>query len=388
MINSIRTYHLRASLSEPVGFAQGRLTERDALLVEIVTQDGIHGWGECAGPPSLAQAAIKTLFAPLLLGKDPLQTDLLWHTMWQIAGIFGRRGSAIGAISGLDMALWDAKGQAMHQPLCELFGGRIREKIPCAAVGLYFREVPESQLIQSAIDEALAYKEAGFRAIKLQVGRNIAYDMTIAKRIREALPTMPLFAEAHHAYDLPEAISVGRALSESNFSGFSEPLSAELPEHLARLSTQIGVPICDGSNEQTRWGFQSLLGHGGVQLLQPDLSWCGGPSEMVRIGAIAGSLGVNIVPRTRGTLLNQAAALHYLAADFRLPGRVGTGTVFLETEGAAETAIANPLRTTLFSKTLSVENGLATVPNIPGLGVTIDQTVLASLCVEQDETHA
>jgi D-galactarolactone cycloisomerase len=384
MIECIRTYHLSAPLAAPVGFAQGRLTEREALLVEIITRDGVHGWGECAGPAALAQAAIKSLFAPVLLGKDPLQTDLLWHAMWQTAGIFGRRGSTLGAISGLDMALWDARGQQMHQPLCELFGGRIREKIPCAAVGLYFREVPESQLMQSLVDEALAYKEAGYRAIKMQVGRNIAYDVTITKRIRESLPALPLFAEAHHAYDLPEAIAVGRALTEAGFSGFSEPLSAELPQHLTRLAEAVGVPIADGSNEQTRWGFQSLLSHGGVQLLQPDLSWCGGPSEMVRIGAIAGSLGVNIVPRTRGTLLNQAAALHYLAADFRLPGRVGTGTVFLETE--VSTAMTDsPLRTALFSRQLQIENGLATVPNVPGLGVTIDKDVLESLCVGQEE---
>ena len=383
MIDCIRTYHLRTALAEPMGFAQGRLTERDALLVEIVTRDGVHGWGECAGPPSLAQGAIKTIFAPIVLGKDILQTDLLWHQMWQAAGIFGRRGSSIGALSGLDMALWDAKGQAMHQPLCELFGGRIRDKIPCAAVGLYFRDVPESQLIKGLIEEAQAYQEAGFRAIKMQVGRNLAFDKAMARRLREALPTLPLFAEAHHAYDLPEAISVGNTLAEMDFAGFSEPLSAELPEQLTRLANALRVPLADGSNEQTRWGFQTLLSHEGVQMLQPDISWCGGPSEMVRIGAIAGSFGVNIVPRTRGTLLNQAAALHYLAADFRLPGRVGTGTVFLETEVSD-----NPLRTTLFSRPLPLENGIATVPNIPGLGVEIDVSVLKELCVGQEEIQA
>jgi D-galactarolactone cycloisomerase len=279
------------------------------------------------------------------------------------------------------MAIWDVKGKEMHQPLSELFGGRLRERLPCAAVGLYFRDLPESELVPALVAEAREYTRMGYRAVKLQIGRNLAYDTTLARAVREELPKTPLFAEAHHAYDLPEAIAVGRVLTEAGFAGFSEPLSPELPEQVARLAQATGVPIGDGSNEQTRWGFSALLSHGGVGMAQPDISWCGGPSEMVRIGAVAGSLGVNVVPRARGTQLNLAVALHYLAADFRLPGRVGTGTVFLERDG-----IPDPLRDMLFTQAVEIEDGMATVPVAPGLGVTIDTGCLREFCVGLTET--
>ena len=143
-IQSIHTYLLRAKLPEMMGWSQGRFDTRHTLLVRIVADDGVEGWGECAGIPSVNQAAIHEVFAPLLLQRDPIPVDVLWHTLWQASQPWGRRGVLPAALSGIDIALWDLRGKAMGQPISEMMGGRQRDRVPCYATGLYFRDRPET----------------------------------------------------------------------------------------------------------------------------------------------------------------------------------------------------------------------------------------------------
>ncbi len=110
-IDCIRTHHLRDELDEPFGFSQWYYSTRNTLWVEIVADDGTTGWGECYGPAEVYQAAITSFYAPRLLGLDPLATDRLWHNMWQWSLDFARGGIMMGAMSGIDMALWDLKGK-------------------------------------------------------------------------------------------------------------------------------------------------------------------------------------------------------------------------------------------------------------------------------------
>jgi D-galactarolactone cycloisomerase len=134
-IQSIRTYRLECRLDEPFGFSQWSYSTRTALLVEIVTDDGQSGWGECYGPANVTQAAITGSYAPRIMGLDVLQTELIWHRMWDASLDFARRGVMMGAMSGVDMALWDLKGKILGLPLAELWGGRIRDRVPCYATG-------------------------------------------------------------------------------------------------------------------------------------------------------------------------------------------------------------------------------------------------------------
>lgn len=379
-IACLRTYRLYCPLPEFLGFSQGREGAREALLVQIVTDDGAEGWGECAGPAAVAQAAITTFYGPPLIGQDALQTDVLWHQMWRSSLNWARRGVMMGAISGIDMALWDLKGRVLKQPLCEMLGGRFRDRVPCYVSGLYFRDRPEAERIPSLIEEAHGYVEEGYRAVKVQIGRNLSYDSALIRAVRRALPDTPLLADANHAYDLPEAIGIGRVLEDANFSWFEEPLSPELPGQFRHLAGAVRVSLAAGENEQTRWGFQTLLAPGGLHVAQPDMSYCGGPSEAQKIRAVAGSLGVNLVPHTGGTMLNLAAALHFLASDFRQPGRAEAAIGLLERDGPP-----NPLRDVLFSETLAIEHGVAEVPTAPGLGVTVDTTEMHFFCLSREE---
>jgi len=381
-ISCIRTHHLRSKLDEPFGFSQWSYDTRNALLVEVISDAGEVGWGECYGPAEVVQAAVTSFYAPLLLGCDPLETDVLWHLMWQASLDFARRGPMMAAISGIDMALWDLKGRAVGQSVSQLMGGRQRDRVPCYATGMYFKEMAEEALIERLVAEASEYFEEGFQALKIKVGKNPVFDVELIARMRQALPTATLMADANHAYDLSEAIRVGGALDDYGFAWFEEPLSPEHPGLYRQLHEKLRVPLASGECEQTRYGFQQLLSSGGVHLAQPDLAYCGGPSEALKIRAVASSLGVNVVPHCWGTMLNLAAATHFIAATYQEPGRAEDAGPILEYDRTV-----NPLRDELFAAPIEIERAVARVPTAPGLGVTVDPSALATFRVKETEVR-
>ena len=379
-IDCIRTHHLRNKLNEPFGFSQWFYGERNTLWVEIVADDGTIGWGECYGPSEVHQAAVTSFYGPRLLGLDPLATDRLWHNMWQWSLDFARGGVMMGAMSGIDMALWDLKGKALGVSVSELMGGRYRDTIPCYATGMYFKDMPEDALIESLVSEAVGYRSQGFQAMKIKIGKNLPFDTLLIAAMRAGLPDATLMADANHAYDLPEAVRIGQVLSESGYSWFEEPLSPEYERQFRQLHEKIDVPLASGECEQTRYGFQRLLSPGGVQIAQPDLAYCGGISEALKIRTVASSLGVNVIPHCWGTMLNLAAATHFLAASYPEPGRAENGGPILELDRTP-----NPLRDELFETPVAIENATVHVPTAPGLGVVVDQSALQSFRVSETE---
>ncbi len=381
-IDCIRTYHLRHTLPEPFGYSQLTVAARNVLLVEIIADDGAIGWGECYGPPEVYQAAIRSCYGPCLMGRDPLDIDVLWHTMWQTTLDFARRGVMMGAMSGLDMALWDLKGKALACPVSQLMGGSRVDRLPCYATGMYFRDLADAELIEALVTEAVGYRDQGFVGVKVKIGKTLAFDAELLVRVREALPDGLLLCDANHAYDLPEATRIGHLLDELQYGWFEEPLSPEHPEMYRRLQDKLQLPLAAGECEQTRWGFQSLLAGGGVQIAQPDLAYCGGPSEALKIRGIASSLGINVMPHVWGTMFNLAAAVHFLASGYREPGRAQAGPLMLECDRSP-----SALRDELFPTPVRLESGLAHVPTGPGLGVTIDQAAMESFLVNGDEVR-
>lgn len=382
VIKSINTYLLEHQLDEPFGFSQWYYAKRNALLVEITTDTGISGWGECYGPAAVTQAAISTFYAPLLVGWNALQNEAAWQHLWRASLDFARKGIMMGAISGIDMALMDLKGKLLNVSVSELMGGRLRETVPCYATGMYYAKVPEDQLLNDILTEAAGYVEQGYGALKIKVGKNLAFDKRLIAELRRACPDTRLMADSNHAFDLPEAIEIGRKLDEYGYSWFEEPLSPQHPELFRQLSDKLDVPIATGECEQTRWGFETLLSAGGVQIAQPDLAYCGGPSEALKIRAIASSKGVNVIPHAWGTMLNLATALHFLASTFMEPGRLEAAQPILETDRTP-----NPMRDEMYSTALEIKNGQAIVPTGPGLGVEPDRDAMQQFTINKTETE-
>jgi D-galactarolactone cycloisomerase len=380
MIECIKTYRLQHKLDESFGFSQWHYDTRNALLVEIIDDSGAIGWGECYGPATVTQNAVDTFYAPLLLGWDPLKNEAAWNHCWRASLDFGMKGPMMGAISGLDMALLDLKGKLLGTSASELMGGRLRDTVHCYATGMYFRKQPEEQLLETILAEATGYEEQGFCAMKIKVGKNMAFDKRLIEAMRRTFPEQRLMADSNHAYDLPEAIEIGRLLAALDYKWFEEPLSPAHPELFRRLADKVDVPIATGECEQTRYGFQALLKEGGVHIAQPDLAYCGGPTEAVKIRTIASSMGINTVAHCWGTQLNLAAALHFLATTYVEPGRAEVSEPLLEKD-----LTPNPMRDEMYAVGILADNGSIQVPTAPGLGVEPDRAAMQDFCVQQTE---
>lgn len=382
MIETIKTYRLEHQLEESFGFSQWHYDKRKALLVEIVDSSGVSGWGECYGPAEVTQCAIETFYAPLLIGWDPLHNEAAWHHCWRASLDFARRGIMMGAMSGLDMAMLDLKGKLLGVSASELMGGRYCDEVACYATGMYYRKMTEDRLLPVILDEATGYVEAGFPALKIKVGKNLAFDKRLIEAMRERFPNIRLMADSNHAFDLAEALEVGRVLEANAFAWFEEPLSPEYAEQFRQLADKIDVPIATGECEQTRWGFQQLLSKGGVHIAQPDLAYCGGPTEAMKIRSIASALGVNVVPHAWGTMLNLACALHFLASTYVEPGRAEVDAPLLECDRTC-----NPLRDELFAAGLKIDRGRVQIPTAPGLGVEPDRRALEHFLLKTTVTQ-
>jgi len=380
VIKCIRTYRLQHKLAESFGFSQWHYDTRSNLLVEVVDDSGAVGWGECYGPAEVTQSGINSFYAPLLIGWDPMQNEAAWQQCWRAGLDFSRKGIMMGAMSGIDMALLDLKGKLLGISASELMGGRVRDEVESYATGMYYRKVEESKLLDMIVEEATEYVESGYKALKIKVGKNIAFDKTLVAKMREAFPDVKLMADSNHAYDLSEAIEVGRVVDENNYSWFEEPLSPNHQDKYRQLADKLDTPLAAGECEQTRWGFQDLLSKGGIQIAQPDLAYCGGPTEAVKIRAIASSHGINVVPHAWGTMLNLASATHLLATTYVEPGRAEVEEPLLENDRTE-----NPMRDEMYSVELEIENGRVKVPTAPGLGVEPDKKAMEKFCVQQTE---
>jgi D-galactarolactone cycloisomerase len=383
MIEAIRTYRLEYKLEEPFGFSQWYYDTRSALLIEIVDSSGAVGWGECYGPAGVTQAAVDTIYAPLLSGRDPLQNEAAWHHCWRASLDFAMKGILMGAMSGLDMALFDLKGKLLGVSASELMGGRAVDHVSCYATGMYFSRKPESELLDDILEEADEYVRRGFKALKIKVGKNMAFDKRLIKAMRRTFPGIRLMADANHAYDLPEAVEIGRLLEKHGYAWFEEPLSPQHPELFGKLADKIDVPLATGECEQTRYGFHNLLSKGGVHIAQPDLAYCGGPTEALKIRAVASAMGINCVPHCWGTQLNLASATHFIATSYAEPGRAEAAEILLEKD-----LTPNPMRDEMFAVELECSNGTVIVPARPGLGVEPDRGAMEKFCIQKTEkTH-
>jgi D-galactarolactone cycloisomerase len=247
---------------------------------------------------------------------------------------------------------------------------------------MYFRKAPEPQLLEMILAEAGTYVELGYQALKIKVGKNIHFDQWLIREMRRVFPDIALMADSNHAYDLPEAIKVGRVLEEQAFAWFEEPLSPEHHGMFRQLADKLDVAIAAGECEQTRWGFQNLLSSGGVQIAQPDLAYCGGPTEAMKIRGIASALGINVIPHAWGTMLNLASAAHFLASTHVEPGRAEVAEPLLEVDRTP-----NPLRDEMYAVALPISAGVVTVPMAPGLGVEPDRAAVKTFTVQETEKH-
>ncbi|MGI9146881.1 MAG: mandelate racemase/muconate lactonizing enzyme family protein [Chloroflexota bacterium] len=366
-IARVDIFPVRAAMATPRGPSILTYTHRTSLFVKVTSDTGLVGWGETYRMPGV-EAAIRDVLAPMLGGRDPLDSRRLRQEM--LAASFSN-GFAVG---GLDLALHDLWGKALGVPVHVLYGGAQRTRVPAyASLPGYFLDTqrgPETYWV----DEAKALVGSGFRALKFRIGRFPPNrEVPVLAAVREAVgPAVRLRADANAAYTASTALRVGRALRDLEFDWLEEPLPQAGYAGYADLRTKLGLPLAGGEGLTTRAAAYELLCRGCFDIIQPDVSICGGIAQCLFIGELARLSGVRTIPHcwAGGLVLAATLQIAALLPDFsRMPDVDPPEVEFDVTE--------NPFRTELMlGNPFELHDGALDVPTAPGLGVDIDEAVL------------
>jgi D-galactarolactone cycloisomerase len=374
-ITEVKVWALRCPIEQPFAFSQGWVRERGATIVEIVTDEGLSGFGEalCQGlqPPGVAAAAVTHAFAPLLVGADPLKPEVVWHQLYNQSRDYGLKGAVIGALSAVDTALWDILGKSLGRPIHALLGGAFRMRVQPYATGFY--RIDGRGEAQRLAAEASRHYDNGFRIMKIKLGFGLDDDLAVMRAIRAALPDegVTFMIDTNHAYGVADAIALGRALQDYRLRWYEEPVVQEDLEGYREVRRAAGCPIAGGENEFTLFGFRDLIGARAIDVAQPDIAAAGGFTACRHITALAHAHGVAVNPHVWGSAIGQAASLHLLAT---LP--VAHHSLFATQPIFEYDQSSHPFRRELVENPIEQRGGWVDIPDGPGLGISVDRRVL------------
>jgi D-arabinonate dehydratase/D-galactarolactone cycloisomerase len=345
------------------------LLRRGSVFVQVHTDEGITGIGECSPMNGRVLAHfVETALKPLVMGEDPLDVDRLWRKMLFRTYKLGVMGVQPEAIAGVDIALWDIRGQAAGQPVWKLLGGRYRDKVQMyASIGGGAGMTPDDMTRRVE-----AFYEKGFRAFKIRMDWGAPnqdanprkdYDMFVA--VRKFLgDDIPLSFDANNGYSVSTAIAQGRRFEQHGIYHFEEPVPQYDYAGLAQVAGALEVPVSAGEHEYTRWQFRDLILQGQVDILQPDVVKCAGISEMMKIAVLAETFGKHFVPHQTQPTIGTAANLHCVAA-------------LQHANRPQEYTGQNAELDALFLEPLTFVEGHLLVPDKPGLGLELNDEALA-----------
>lgn len=360
-ITEITTFLMHAGQPDPSKLAHERLGEgastqvsgtRNWLFLKIKTDEGITGIGECSGWPRVIETAIHDL-SPLLIGEDPAHIERLWQKM-QIAmmghGMLGTVGA--GAMTGIDMALWDIKGKALGVPVWMLLGGKVRDRVPIYS----HANTPE---------RAIAVKERGIKAIKCG---GVADPIRKVAALREAVGNdIDIAIDLHGPPWLSpaDACRLVRALEPYELFWVEEPIAPENIDGYRRIRDAAHVPLAAGERSATIFGERELIEKELVDVIQPDTGRAGGITQMKKIAAMAEAHHIQMAPHS-GSLgpVAEYAALHIMAS---IPNALILERIDDDWVGRRETIVPHPQQI----------DGSIAVPDSPGLGCDIDEAFVA-----------
>ena len=368
-ISKIIPYVLNEDLEKEFFFSQWEYSNRKICIVKIISDDGIVGWGEAYGPAPVVKESINYI-KQNIIGMNPLDSDVIWSTLFRRVHDYGRSGVFVSAISAIDIALWDIKGKYYKLPVSTLLGGSYREKIRPYATGLYFSD--SKTLTDDLCNEALEYVNEGFKSIKMKVGLNLKDDITNVKAVRNAIgPDIELMIDSNHAYSYDEALKLSKKLEDQDIKWFEEPLSPEFYDQYSDFKSKSLIPVAAGECEYLRYGFQKLLDKNCVDFLQMDICSCGGLTEAKRISALSSTKGVKVIPHTWGSGIAFYTAINFISNLEPIPGRLYNEDAYIEYDRTE-----NKIRENIIKDNIIMKDGYISVNDKPGLGVDVDETYL------------
>ena len=276
-----------------------------AFTVEITTDKGVKGYGR--GGPGGGLIVEKHL-TKLLIGKDPFDVERIWDILWRSTMYYGRAGAVVHGISGVDIALWDLIGNALGMPIYRLLGGETKATIPAYCTG-------------NDVEQHLKY---GFKRLKLAIPHGpadgkegMAKNLELVKQTRAALgPSGDIMLDCWMAWTERYTIEMAAMFEPYKVYWMEECLQPHDYAGFGRLNAEIkSTRIVTGEHEYTRYGFRNLLEHNAAAIWQPDINWCGGLTELRRIGALAAAYDIPVIPHGGGL----GEALHYIMATPNAP---------------------------------------------------------------------
>ena len=320
-------------------------TSMGQILIAVETNTELVGYG--VGGGGLAGLhVVRSVLRDVLLGRSPLAVETLWEEMYRATLPFGQKGLAIMALSAVDLALWDLRGKAAKQPVAELLGGRVGKRIPTYVT--VWDEIPP--------------ETAGlYTAFKLHIppvprDRRIDDAVTRVENARKAIGSeRDLMIDCWMNWDRSSTIIAGRELKRFNLRWIEEPLPVSDLEGYALLAESSPIPIAAGEHEFTADGFRPWIENGWLKVLQPDVCWCGGMTELVKIYRMAEAAGLEVCPH-RGA---EVWGLHAIAGLSKNP-LAESGREWMTWVGGQP----------------EIEKAHITLTDAPGFGVTIDEAKL------------
>ena len=374
-INSIKSHVLRYELDKELGYSQQYYKHRTAHLVEVQTDEGITGWGECFGPGNIALAnkyIVEKVIQPLIIGEDPINKEYIWHKVYNLLRDSGQKGMPIQALSGIDIALWDILAKKAKLPLYQLLGGKTNNKIPVYGYGMMLQKKTVEELCELFKKEANQIKEKNFKAMKMKVGLGPKDDLKLVSAVREAIgDNFKLMVDANHAYNKNDALYVGRGLDEMDIYWFEEPVAPEDYDSYKELKEKLKTNIAGGEAEFTKYGWNQLIKNNCIDIAQPEVCGLGGITEYLKISALAQANFIPIVNHVWGSALSVAVNLHLLTSLPDMPGGLFPTKSMLEFDTTEKNIFITDLAEEKFSilDQVKEKNGFASPLENIGIGI-------------------
>ena len=344
-------------------FAVGRSAKRDMVLVRVETTDGIVGYGEAhhAQTPSTIAAFINDALGPSLIGMDAHETEAIWDKSYRhYIATHGPGAAAVIGLSGVDLALWDIKGKDLGQPVYRLLGGR-RRPIRAYAGGISLGFQPVDDLKR----EIEGYIGRGYDFMKLRVGDSIEKDLARVSAIREAFgPEITLAADAGTRYRSADIARIAEICEAGRLAWLEEPFTPDNLPGYRRLRDVTSTPLAAGENHFTRHELRALIAEQLIEFVQADACKTGGITEILKIAALADTWHLQFAPHTSASVLSTAASVHVLS--------VAPNAFIYEADVSAINAFRDDL-----GPPFVIENGTILAPEGPGLGVAVDERLIA-----------
>ena len=351
---------------EQWGWSGGEVKVWHTALVRVWTDEGIYGLGEMGTGHYIPEAArsICLFLKNTLVGQDPFEINVLFDKMYKLGANWGRRGIAMGVISGIENALWDLKGKALNLPVHSLLGGKFRKSIRTYASGGMEQPIP------SLVKEVEGYLERGFTAVKIRGGYNAEKDVAKVKALRTELGYgFDLAIDCGQGYvpfawSAKEAIGVVKAREEYNLMFIEEPCRTDELDVYASVKEESGkTPIAGGENGCSIFEYKQLIDKKCLDIIQPDVTHAGGIGEVKKAAEYAALNGITVAPHVFRSGASFAAHLNLLSA---IPN-----ALICEFQ-----QVANPLREELLNQPIKMVNGEIVIPDEPGLGIHLTDDII------------